>query len=66
MELGIFLNTLEPGIKLTIVEGTDAITELIKMVSGGEAQLKDAILTRTVDQISILGKSHLQIHLSST
>ena len=66
VELGLLLNTLEPGIKVSIVEGTDTITELIKMYSGGEAQLSDDLLTRQVDHVLLLGKSYIQIHLTAT
>lgn len=67
MTLEQLLKAIQPGVKLSVVEGghTTAENELIRLYSGGEEQLSAEILARNVDAITVMGKTYLQIHLTA-
>lgn len=67
MSLGNLLNVLDSELKLSVVEVRDNIkTELIRLFSGGQAQLTTELLEREVDHITILGKSSIEIRLTTS
>lgn len=67
MNLGNLLDVLDSNIKLSVVEVQDNVkTELIKLFSGGQAQLTAELLDREVDHITILGKSFIEIRLTTS
>lgn len=67
MSLGNLLNVLDSELKLSVVEvRDDTKTELIRLFSGGQAQLTTELLDREVDHITILGKSSIEIRLTTS
>lgn len=67
MNLGNLLDVLDSNIKLSVVEVQDNVkTELIKLFSGGQAQLTTELLDREVDHITILGKTFVEIRLTTS
>ena len=49
-------------LKVSILEGD---TELIKFFVGGAGQLSTELLDRTIESITIIGKSYIRITLST-
>ncbi len=67
MVLDNLLNKLDGDIKLSIVEVRDNVkTELIQLISAGHEQLTAELLGREVDHITILGKSFIEIRLTTS
>lgn len=65
MTVNDFLSVLDAGIKITITETVDTQkTTLIKFYSEGASQLSTELLARTIDKISVDGKTSLCLHLS--
>ncbi len=72
MTVNEFLTALEPNIKVSITETqtentTSTDVELLRMYSGEGAtsQLSAEILARVIDEIYVLGKTSLKLHLST-
>lgn len=72
MTVNEFLTALEPNIKVSITETqtentTSTEVELLRMYSGEGAtsQLSAEILARVIDEIYVLGKTSLKLHLST-
>ena len=62
MSLLDLLNTLETGMKISILEKVDNVyTETITFFSGGEDRLNNEVLQKSVVQISISSKSYIKI-----
>lgn len=72
MTVNEVLTALEPNIKVSITETqtentTSTEVELLRMYSGEGAtsQLSAEILARVIDEIYVLGKTSLKLHLST-
>ena len=67
MTLNDIVSAFEPGIKVKVTEthnGTEK--EMITFFSEGGTQLSATLLARTVDYISVYGKTSLCLHLSES
>lgn len=65
MTVDDFLSVLDAGIKIEITETVEEeTTTLIKFYSEGASQLSTELLARTIDKISVDGKTSLCLHLS--
>lgn len=66
MTLNDFLTALEAGVKVKITETENNVeTELITFFSEGAEQLSTELLARTIDRVSVYGKTSLCLHLSA-